>query len=566
MAFIQRFSTIDRGGIRFIGNTLGLSKLANANSAGTLGSIGAFTTLANTQVSNFPVGTTLNYLENGSSANLILPIGSSVLYAELVWGGLYKSQTQDISAVIDNAVTLNINNQNFSITPDEITKQTFSIPSAGFDVGFYVRTANVTNIVSSIINGIYTVSSVPALAVPIDGQTSETNHAGWTLVVAYRNANENLRNLTVWTGGAVVGPNTPLTDVSLTGFNTPTVLPISGKAFISAQEGDAVISGDQFLFGKDAGSLSVMSGPNNPANNFFCSQINDENGLLDSSGTFGARNANALAGTNTVACRQGWDITSVDVSNKLEPSQTSALLRFTSTGDLYVPNALAIQVDSLGASLLVTKSVDKDVKIVGEEILYTINVENTGQLDATNVQISDVLPAGLTLVSGSITIDGVPQVDSFPINISNIASGATVVVTYKLVANAVPIINPAVNVAKVNFSFEPFAGFTVNIETFSNLVNVTILNENMNVIKTVDKLIAKTGDTLVYTSFIVNNGTLVAQNIVFTDPAPAGTTFIPDSVFIDNVQSPGADPAVGVNIGTLNPTEFKSIAYSVTIN
>lgn len=58
MAFIQRFSTIERGGIRFIGNTLGLSKLANANSAGTLGSIGAFTTLANTQVSNFPAGTT----------------------------------------------------------------------------------------------------------------------------------------------------------------------------------------------------------------------------------------------------------------------------------------------------------------------------------------------------------------------------------------------------------------------------------------------------------------------------------------------------------------------------
>ncbi len=30
MAFIQRFSTIERGGIRFIGKTLGLSKLANA--------------------------------------------------------------------------------------------------------------------------------------------------------------------------------------------------------------------------------------------------------------------------------------------------------------------------------------------------------------------------------------------------------------------------------------------------------------------------------------------------------------------------------------------------------
>lgn len=42
MAFLQRYTTIDRGGIRFVGNTLGLSKISNALSAGALGSIGAF--------------------------------------------------------------------------------------------------------------------------------------------------------------------------------------------------------------------------------------------------------------------------------------------------------------------------------------------------------------------------------------------------------------------------------------------------------------------------------------------------------------------------------------------
>lgn len=68
MAFIQRFSSIDRGGINFIGNTLGLSKNLNTLTAGTQGSIGAFTSLSNTQFSNFPNGTTNNYLENGSSA------------------------------------------------------------------------------------------------------------------------------------------------------------------------------------------------------------------------------------------------------------------------------------------------------------------------------------------------------------------------------------------------------------------------------------------------------------------------------------------------------------------
>ena len=106
MAFIKRFSDIRRGDIVFTGNTLGLSKLTNANSAGTLGSIGAFTTLDLSQrVNDFPFGTTLNYALNSSSAELSLPAGSTVLYAELVWGGLFRSTVNNISGVINNGVT-----------------------------------------------------------------------------------------------------------------------------------------------------------------------------------------------------------------------------------------------------------------------------------------------------------------------------------------------------------------------------------------------------------------------------------------------------------------------------
>ena len=116
MAFITKYSTINRGGIRFICYTLELTKASNSLTAGTLVSIGAFTTLNNTQVSNFPVGTTSSYLENGSTASLNLPIGSSILYAELVWGGLFRSQTQDISNLIDNNITLNVSGNDITIT------------------------------------------------------------------------------------------------------------------------------------------------------------------------------------------------------------------------------------------------------------------------------------------------------------------------------------------------------------------------------------------------------------------------------------------------------------------
>lgn len=567
MSFIQRFSTIERGGIQFIGNTLGLSKGTNADVPGVLGSIGAFTTLNSSQVSTFPIGTTLDYLQNGSSATLNLPFGSSILYAELVWGGLYKSQTQDISTLLNNPITLKINNLNYTINSDIATRQNLLIPSTGgFNVGFYVRTADVTDIVSSAINGIYSVLGVPALIVANDNQTSETNHAGWTLAVIYRNNASPLRNLTLWAGGAVVGPNTPVTDVTLSGFLTPLVMPIVGKAFISAQEGDAVLTGDRFLFGKNSANLSAMSGPNNPENNFFCSQINNQDGLLDTTGTFGDRNANAIAGTNISAGRQGWDITAVDISSTLEPSQTSALLRFTSSGDLYVPNVFATQIDSLGAFLTIEKEVDSNLKLINEEISYKLTVTNTGQLEATDVLVNDVIPDGLALVQNSIFIDGIIQPNSFPLNLQTIGSGESKVITYKLIATKVPETNPAINIANINYSFQPFQGFNINVDAISNPVEVTIINNEINLIKNVDKTVAKKGDELLYTSYIYNNGNLTAHDIIFKDDLPIGTTYIQNSVEIDGISKPSYNPALGFNVGDLSPGKVMAISYRVTIN
>ena len=76
MPIIQRYSNIKNGGIVLIGNTLDLSKAANANAPGVLGSIGAFTsTDMSLQVNGFPAGTTLDYTKNSSSAQLSLPPG-----------------------------------------------------------------------------------------------------------------------------------------------------------------------------------------------------------------------------------------------------------------------------------------------------------------------------------------------------------------------------------------------------------------------------------------------------------------------------------------------------------
>lgn len=409
MAFIQRYSSIKKGGISFIGNTLGLSKLSNANQPGLLGSIGAFTSLDNSlKVNNFPNGTTLDYTKNGSNAILSLPANSKVLYAEVVWGGLYRSSNNDISNLLNNNVTFMTPLGANSISSDVATRQDFVIPVEGNTLGFYVRSADVTTLVQNAMSGTYSLQAVPALIEAIDSRTNDTNHAGWTLTVVYENDSLPFRSLNLWVGGEVVSPLVGIANITLTGFKTPAEQNPSGKLFVSSQEGDAVLTGDQMLFGRDQFTLTNLSGPNNPLTNFFCSQINDENGLLDTSGTFGTRNANAGSGTNTSACRQGYDITAVDLTGKLVSEQTTALVRLTTNGDLYLPNALALQIDNgVNPDLSITKSVDKAVVTQGEILTYTSVVTNTGSIPLENTMFTDAIPAGTTFVANSVFIDGV---------------------------------------------------------------------------------------------------------------------------------------------------------------
>lgn len=162
MPITNRFSTTTNGALAITGNTLGLSKISNQNRAGTIGAIGAFiTTNTALQVPTFPAGTTLNYIQNSSTAILNIPAGSTILYAEIIWGGNYLSRDQNITSVLGNPVSFTTPVSTYSITPSAVTasKQTFVSGSVTF--GFYTRSADVT----SLVQAGYTTGSLPADAV-----------------------------------------------------------------------------------------------------------------------------------------------------------------------------------------------------------------------------------------------------------------------------------------------------------------------------------------------------------------------------------------------------------------
>jgi uncharacterized repeat protein (TIGR01451 family) len=413
-----RFSQTAAGQVVATGNTLGLSKEFGVNGPGIEDSIGTFSTLDNGSVDMAPLnaanpwfaGTTPDWTENGSAASLVLPPDAEVLYAELVWGGSFQYGTEDVSANLDDAVTLAFGAESILAEPDPGTAQTFAeVAFSGFLVNYYLRSADVTDFVAAHHDGEYFVTGVPATQ---DSAINSLNAAGWTLVVAYRDSDERIHNLTVFVGGSFVDEDTT-EDYEFSGFCTPPSGAFEGRAVVSAIEGDADLTGDSLAIAEDAGGPFVLlSTPNNPVDNFFASQLNDADGMLDPSGTFGDRNHDAAAGTNAIGGRQGWDVTSIFVSsaeNHFSNGQTSAVLRTQTTGDSYVPVtvAFAIGVNAPNFSGDGTfAAIEPSVLEIDDTATITVDMENDGLVDATGLVFRASIPEGLAL--SSFTLDGNP--------------------------------------------------------------------------------------------------------------------------------------------------------------
>lgn len=435
-----RFSQTAAGNVVATGNTLGLSKETGLNGPGTRDSIGTFTSLDGASVDDDPAnpgnpwgpGTTNDWMQSGSEAVLQLPMRAEVLYAELIWGGSSGDPEdempaqEDVSAFLNTPVTLEFGGDMADITPAGITALDINETGAGFDADYYVRSADVTAFVQMHGGGTYAVSGVPATQ---DTEINSLNAAGWTLLVAYRDSDEPIRNLTVFVGGGFVDEDS-IEDYPVAGFCTPPSGAFAGRAVMTTLEGDASFTGDSFQIAETAaGPFTPLSGPNNPADNFFCSQLNDPDGNLDMAGTFGAVNHDPATGTNVSGGRQGWDVAQVPVSSMeghFANGQTEAVLRAITTGDSFVPAgaAFAIQVnapDFSGAGAMGTPA----SLAIGESATVTIDMTNNGLVDATGLLFSAPLPAGLTLTS--FTLDGAAgDINGAPVDDTGLMNGVSI--------------------------------------------------------------------------------------------------------------------------------------------
>ena len=101
-------------------------------------------------------------------------------------------------------------------------------------------------------------------------------------------------------------------------------------------------------------------------------------------------------------------------------------------------NTNEVEIEIVSNKMNIQKSVNKTSAINGDILHYTNTITNNGSLEKTNVIFVDNIPTGTTFVSGSVKINGIPQLDYNPnigFTLPNMSAGDVVIVEFDVKVN-----------------------------------------------------------------------------------------------------------------------------------
>jgi gliding motility-associated-like protein/uncharacterized repeat protein (TIGR01451 family) len=350
---------------------------------------------------------------NSSSADLEIPNPNCyrIIHAGLYWG-----------AVTNGAESITDVKFKGPVGPyhDIVGTVIFNANGSSVDGGDsypYAAYADVTSIVTGIGNGTnlgtYTIANVSSA----QGQTDTydpfngTGHsAGWSLFIVYEDPTMPGKSITSFDGFSAIsvpGGN-PALDIPVSGFRTiPAPAPVRANFAFATLEGDSPIVGDQLLL-----NSVNLSTADRPADNFFNSSVT----RLDATPVTN-RNPNS---TNTLGFDTGVMVVPNPGNTVIANDATNATVRLETDGDTFFPYFFALAVDIIEPNIVLTKIVEDtfgnniggQLVNLGDELNYVIGFQNTGNDNATNITIRDVLPTNIIF--------------NYPADIVSLPAGVTV--------------------------------------------------------------------------------------------------------------------------------------------
>ena len=210
----------------------------------------------------------------------------------------------------------------------------------------------------------------------------------------------------------------------------------------------------------------------------------------------------------------------------------------------------------------VTKDVNDPAVQPGDNVTFAIGVSNTGPSTATGVEVTDVVPSGLTFVSATLggqpgtLVGGTIEFAAVTLDPGQSLTGT---VTFSVNEDAAGSVTNTVAV-----SSDP-GDSNLNNNTASDDTVVTPIADLL-ISKSVDVAAnAQPGTPLVYTITVTNDGPSQAVNVEVIDTLPAGVTFVSGNG-PNNEPLAVANGQVVVDGGTLPSGDNFSFTITVNVN
>ena len=332
---------------------------------------------------------------NSSSANLDVPSDDSCYV--IVYAGLYWSAVVDGDEPISDVKFKVPGGSYVDITGTEIYYQNAPNNNQSNTYAYY---HDVTDMLTALPDpeGTYSVANISTLVGP--KPNSEGLSAGWSLFVVYEDPLLPSKYITSFDGFTKITSSINET-FPVSGFNTIPTGPVRAKFAFSTIEGDRSYRGDYLKL--NGSTISVTNNAGNtirPGNNFFNSSVSDINPVTNTSELFTNRIPNS---SNTL----GFDAGIINIPNPgnslIANNATSANISLGSNLDIYYYYFSAFAIEIIAPNIVLTKVVEDDLgndiggQLVGlgSSLNYVIGFQNTGNDDATNFTIRDVLPVNI---------------------------------------------------------------------------------------------------------------------------------------------------------------------------
>ncbi|MHB8844933.1 MAG: DUF11 domain-containing protein [Nitrospirota bacterium] len=213
----------------------------------------------------------------------------------------------------------------------------------------------------------------------------------------------------------------------------------------------------------------------------------------------------------------------------------TAAVTASSVGDAVTANNTAsAPLTVQRAEVALSKLVSSSSPTLGASISYLVVARNNGPNAATNLQVSDLLPALVTYASSTVSPPGSTYTSGTGLwNIGTLASGATTTLRINVTvsSNSNDALKTVLNTAAITNADQADPVGTNNAATAS----FTIQGCDLAVAKTVSNATPASGSNVTFTITIRNNGPYTSdKNVTVYDVLPTGLAYVSDTTTAGN--------------------------------